>query len=193
MIKIESNFNEISIEFKQEGKNIDKAVVSALNKTANQGRTFASKEIRKEYTIKAAAAKRGITVSKAEKTRRVSVIKAKGKALSLGQFATRQKNEGAEIEVRRGHKKLLNKMFLTTVSTSTGGKHKGVFFRQGPKIEPSKGKYAGTKIKRQQIFERFTLSVADMFRAKRVIDDLKVFVTVKFPQILEQRIDFYNK
>lgn len=196
MIKIESNFNEIAIEFKKFGKNMDKAMLSAIDKTAAQGKTFASREVRKEYNIASDAVKKGITLIKTEKVRNYAMIKAQGKALSLGKFISKnitQQSDGVVIEVKKGHKKLLRDKFITHVYSNSGGKHKGVFFRKGPKIEPSKGKYAGTKIKRQQIFERFTLSVADMFRAKRVINDLKVFVADKFPKILEQRIDFYNK
>ncbi len=189
MIKVNSNFDEVAVKFNKYGKNVDKAVVSALNKTATQGRVFASKEVRKEYTVKSKYIKRGISVYKATKIKYSATITAKGKRLPLSQFSVSQNKRGTTIHVRRGHKKLLKHYFIATMQSG----HKGVFVRFGEKRIPTKGKYAKTKIKRQPIVERYTLCVAQMFRASKVIKDLKRHVINRFPVILDERIAFYNR
>ena len=190
MIKltVKDDFNRVALEYKGFGKNVDKAMISALNRTAAQGKTFADKTIRGTYNVKSADVKKNIYISKANPARSSSEIVATGKRFKLIKFNPKQTNKGISFKVRKDKKRsVLKHNFMQTMSSG----HTGAYYRTGEFKVMSKGKY---KDKRREIIkERYSLGVPNMFAAQSIMNKTKFFVHEKFPIVFAQRLEFYTK
>jgi hypothetical protein len=84
-------------------KGYETAVVRALNRAANSGRTAAVATIRQEYAIKDSTVRRNFTIVKAGNGNLEAMVVAKGKMLPLVQYKVTPKTDttgGARKQVR---------------------------------------------------------------------------------------------
>lgn len=150
----------------------DKAIGSALKRAAQQGMTYASREIRREYVINAGIFKRytetkrhynsgagGTTVD----------LEFRGHHIPLIRFDTTVNNEG---RVRTRVKKSSPRTVLDHVFSASVGGHTGVFERETDARFP--------------LNEKFGPSVPQMLSAN---DDLQQELGDKIREAFEKRID----
>ena len=103
----------------------DKALVRALNKTADQAKVQASRAIRDAgYKIKAGTIKASITIARATATTLTASVIAKGKRIPLVEYTARPVNPGVTVAVKEG-RKLVRSVFFATMPTG----HRGVYER----------------------------------------------------------------
>lgn len=187
-LKVKDDFNRVALQIKGFGKDVDKAMISALNRTAAQGKTFADKTIRQTYNLKSAEVKKNMYVSKAYGSKTSSEIVATGKRLSLGKFNPKQNKSGVSFKVRKDRKRsLLKHNFVQTMSSG----HLGVWYRTGEFRIMQRGTYKGKR--RERIKERFTIGVPSMFGSNNIMNKTKRFVNEKFPIVFASRLEYYTK
>lgn len=84
-----------------------RAVVRALNKTAAQARTSASRDVRAAgYNIKASAIKRSFTIDRATPPKLSVTLRATGLPITLINYGVRQTKKGVTAGVKNGPKTL---------------------------------------------------------------------------------------
>jgi Prophage minor tail protein Z (GPZ) len=162
-------------------KVIPLATVRALNKTAQQAKTQAGREIRGRYNLPSRVVGRQITVSRANTTTLTAIVRPSGRKIPVMAFQARQTAAGVRIQIIRGSPKVIAHAFI--VRTRSG--HLGVFAR---------GRYSGRSFVHEKprlpITELFTVGVPQAFGNRVVIEALQRKVREKFPGILEHEIRF---
>jgi hypothetical protein len=148
-----------------------KAEVSALNKMAAQAKTFANREIRSTYNVRAGLVSDSIRIKRASSSNPKAALQITGKRLSLALFSARQTAKGVTFAVFKGARKLLPHRFI--IKKFSGG----VFERLGKSRFP--------------IRKLSTLSVPQMFKAKRVMPKIDEFVDANLPRIYNHELKFY--
>lgn len=153
-----------------------RAAVSAVNKTAAQGRTAMSRRIREEFNMKARNVNDQLKVSRATigmlgVAATLAVPRKNKRSLNLINFDAKQAATGVTVRVKRGGKrKLIPGAFIAN-------KGRTVFIRVGKKRLP---------IKALQ-----TIDVAQMFNARRINSDVVTFMQKKFPDVFKHEIDYF--
>lgn len=167
----------------------DKAMVSALNKMADQVKVATSREVRAAgYNLKAAAIKKGLKVRRASAGNLRSSVVASGRPIPLIQYGARQTAKGVTVNVLNG-RKLIKGAFIATMRSG----HTGVFVR-----EPN-GKHkkvmSGGKASWHQlpIRELFGPAVPDGLASKAVQQALQQMILEKFPAILQRESAWLNR
>ena len=160
------------IDLDQEGYR--KVVLRSLVKVADQAETLGNRMVRETYNMKRADVDKAITVTPSSISKLQVDIRVKGRRQPLLMFQAKQLRKGVKITVKRGGRSLLPHAFIATMKSG----HKGVFTR-----EP--------KAKRLPIGEKFTISVAEMFGSKTIVDSIEALMLDKFPGILENQLQFY--
>ena len=127
-IDVSSNLKEITASLNQFADEIkNKAVVRALNKTAMQARTDASREVRAAgYNIKASAIKSSFKIQRANAGNLAVALTATGRSIAMINYGARQTKSGVSVEVKKG-RTILRHAFI--ISMRNG--HSGVFERIG--------------------------------------------------------------
>lgn len=162
-----------------------KALPRALNKTADQAKVQASREIREAgYNLKAAAIKKAINIKRANKGQLVAVINAAGKPIALINYSARSTKAGVSVSVKNGRKNLRG-AFIATMPNG----HTGVFERVGTqhkKVDANgKVQWRGLPIK-----ELFGPSIPSAFMNEKVQSALVAKVREAFPRLLQHEISF---
>lgn len=86
---------------------VDKAVPRALNRTAEMGRTGASREMRADgYAFTASEIKDAIALSKASAGRLSAFMRVRRRTKSLMEFGARQTKDGVSVKVHKARKVL---------------------------------------------------------------------------------------
>lgn len=167
----------------------DAAVVSAINHTLGVSKTAASREIRKEYKIRAKDLNPALRVRKAKRGRNTWEIEgalvATGRPLGLIKFGAKQRAKGVSVNVM-GRRKIVAKAFIATMKSG----HVGVFGRGGY----NKGKF-GFRYKRLKqhgkdlpIAEMQTISVPTAFSNDVVLKHLEAKMATHFPKRLAHEL-----
>lgn len=119
-------------EVSQLDKKSQKAVVSALNKTAQAVRTAAAREVRKTYHVKHGEILRKIDISKATRNRMKVVLESRDRPIRLINFSVNPKGDSTKkpkalkaAVKREGGRKKVPGAFIAKVR----GDHVGVFKR----------------------------------------------------------------
>jgi len=162
-----------------------KAVVRALNKTAEQARTAASQEVRSAgYNIKASAVKKSFTIKRAVKGNLVVVLKATGRPIALINYGARGTKAGVSVQVKAG-RTVLRHAFMATMPNG----HRGVFERVGKthKVVQRNGKKVRTGL---PIKELFGPSIPQSLANDAVEKAIMTKIRAKFPQILKHELAF---
>lgn len=185
MIRIDVRDNLARIELRYQRLNDDlreKVIVRALNKTATTVRAEASKEIRKDYNLKAKVIKDQITINRANRTTLTAVIVASGKPIPLIEFEARPTathtggRRGSNVTVKVKRRRLVVRDAF--IATMPGG-HVGIFKRTG--------KFGRRKNPRlERIKQRFSISLPTAFTNKAVTEALVRAAQKRFPVVMEQ-------
>lgn len=187
MIKLDvkSDVKGIIADFRRYAGDHEKAVVRALNRTAQQARTAASQEVRTAgYNIKASAIKSSFSIAKASKGRLVVVLKATGRPIGLINYGARQTKSGVSVQVKAG-RTILRHAFIATMPSG----HRGVFERIGNthKRIVRNGKALRTTL---PIKELFGPSIPQSLANAAVEAAIMAKIRQKFPEILRHELAF---
>jgi len=160
----------------------NRAMVRALNKTAEQVRTAASREIRRAgYNIPAATIKRQLKMGYASSGNLRATVTAGGKPIPLINYGARQTGKGVSVNVLRG-RRIIAGAFIATMPSG----HKGVYVREAN--AKHKKVMRGTKAEWHAlpIRELFGPSVPDGLTNEAVRQSLQSLIVDKFPQVLRR-------
>lgn len=162
-----------------------KAVVRALNKTAEQARTAASQEVRAAgYNIKASAIKKSFSIKRASAGNLIVTLRATGRPIGLINYGARQTKSGVSVQVKTG-RKVLRHAFVATMPSG----HNGVFERTGKQHRTvmKNGKRVRTGL---PIKELFGPSIPQSLANDAVEKAIMAKIREKFPQILKHELAF---
>ncbi len=166
----------------------DKALVRALNKTADQVKVQASREIRDAgYNIKVSRIKRAMSVRKAKKSELRAMVKALGNPIGLIAYEARQTKAGVTIAVKNG-RKLIPHAFIATKHDG----NKAVLIRvsnRHEKVRTKAGKVIWSAVGKQELFGP---SVPSAFISKVVTEAMLSAVYTRFPKVFAQELRFVN-
>ena len=180
-VNVKHNVSQLLMELEAASREMrDTAVVRALNKTADQVKVQASREVRDAgYALKMADIKGALRVRRANQGNlRASVI-ASGRPIPLIKYGARQTAKGVTVNVKSG-RKLIPGAFIATMPSG----HRGVFVREpgGKHKKVSKaGKVAWHQL---PIRELYGPSIPDGLANKAVQQSLQRFIADRFPKLL---------
>jgi len=177
-----------------------KTIISrSLNDAAKHTVTFASQQVYKQWQISSKGAKAGINVTRATPENLTAVIEVTGKGIPLLFFKAKQTAKGVSYAIPKGRgRKLVPSGFIAEMRPSG---HRGVYIRHGRKVVPTRGSYAGRKIKRgprkgepilrQKIREKIVVSYRAMYRDvwPDVERDAKPFLINRIRQQLARALE----
>lgn len=162
-----------------------RAVIAALNRTAQSGATVAIRAIqidtgaRKQKTIRDA-----VRVYKAAQNQAAPVaeIATKGKKIPLIEFRTTPssppKRRPRTAGVAWGPlRRLVPHSFIARMASG----HVGVFRRIGEKVKATRGRFAGTNTLRQPIIELTGPSIPQVFRNRSVQSQVMAKIKERLP------------
>lgn len=152
-----------------------KAAASALNKTAAQVKTQASRMIRERYNIKASDVNKTLTISRATQYRLQAALRSRGGRIPLIAFGARQVRQGTSVAVVRGQRKVVRHAFIATMRSG----HRGVFMRKGKARLP--------------IEEKKSLAVPQMLGTKAILQRIRDFYAMKLPEVFAHELEFFRK
>lgn len=191
----------INIKVKVEGMNqlasainpkiYNRAVFRTLNKIGDQAKTAASNKIRETYNVKVQRLKDNIKTSKAYDAKTVYTITTKGKTPGLQYYDAKQSGKGllrkTTVLVRKDRgKKVVTAGFMA--ATPQG--QMAIWKRTGePKRLTTKGRYAGTKIKREPIKRLLGPSVVGMMNQVGV-EEIEKTVAERADRIWAAQLDY---
>lgn len=194
-ITIKNNFPSIQKRLGQLSDDIrDKALASALNKVTDQARTQMTREITKEYNVKAAYVRDRLKITRARwnkgavamqatltgsgrngRSRSANVIAFLEKSVTLAQARKRGKSgtlAQLHFQIKKsGGKKIIPGAFI-------GNKGRTVFIREGKARLPIKAVR--------------TIDVPSMFNQRRINATVTQLIKDKLPSIFERDVKFYT-
>jgi len=188
MINIKTNVSSyIKTEIKLWEKTVKKATLSATNKTAAQGLTFARKQmttiynIKKKDIVKDSRTGRLTYVKRASRENGAASIIAKGRGISLGKFGARQKKAGVSVQVKRGGRRSIIKHTFGPKIPRLG---KGVFTRESIDFGISG---------RLPIYRLYGPGPAEMLNSRRINKAVISFAQKKYPKLYEDAFNHFKK
>jgi glutamate dehydrogenase/leucine dehydrogenase len=183
VISIKQNIDKyVNTYLKEVKRVIDKATISATNKTARQASTAAKKAVREKYTIPANKLNEATKIQTAKPKRPAAIIRVTGKRLSLGLYrALQSKKKGASAMIIKGKRVTIpgdltlgNKTFKATMKSG----HKGIFYRISPK--------------RLKIHERTGPSAPDLMRSRQSTNAVKKYVKDNYERIYASEHKYFK-
>lgn len=180
----------------------DKALVSAVNKTATQTRNFVVKKIRQTYTIQSAELKEKINLRLANKKfiKATIIGEQKRGALGITRYRVQVTKKGVSVWIKRGNKAT---KFENVFPGWRGNESEDLFQRHGEMVIPKKGRYAGKTtsrgpykgwgVRRQNIRKLFGPSVRDLFGSIEVFKAAVEFANNKLPELALKELQFYSR
>lgn len=159
----------------------EKVIARTLNRIGDSTKTEATREISREFNIKASTVRERIVVRRAFAGTRLAVeiavpSKSGKRAINVIHFGARQSKRGVTVKVKRGgSRKPLKAAFI-------GNAGRTVFSRINPKT--------GVKSGRLPIFPVQSIDVPQMFNARRITAKLLANVRTKFPVEFERQLRF---
>lgn len=191
-LTIKHNFPEVGEALAGLHKEVrNKAMASALNKTAAQAKTAMGREIRAEFVLTASKVNAALSVTKARASGAgfglVASLQAARDArpgLNVIHFGARQTAKGVSIKIKRnGPRKLIPGAFIANSGRT-------VFVRTGEaKRRMTKGFNAGRMREPLRAFQ--TIDVSSMFNARRINGAVVKSIETKFAGIFANEARFY--
>ena len=133
-IDVRSDTKRITADIRADQQKVTRAQARALNRTAENLRTEAGREIRKEYNVtlrgvrQASRIRRALASSKFPRAE----VSFSGRPINLVEFGAKQNRKGVTVRVKvRGGRKLIESAFLQTIKGGQNAGKKGVFRRTG--------------------------------------------------------------
>lgn len=108
-------------------RDINRAIVVALNRTADRVRAEASRRIRGEYGVQARELRRAFTIRRAWQGNLESMVYGSGRPLNVGAFGARQTRKGVSVAIKGGVRKIIPGAFFMRI---TNNGYRGVFERR---------------------------------------------------------------
>ena len=179
----------------------DKALVSAVNKTATQTRNFIIKKIRQTYTIQSSELKEKINLRLADKKfiKATIIGEQKRGALGITKYRVQITKKGISVWIKRGSKAI---KFEDTFPGWRGNEKDDTFQRYGEMVIPKQGRYAGKTtsrgpykgwgVRRQNIRKLFGPSVRDLMNSIEVYQAAIDFADQKLPELALKELKFYK-
>lgn len=128
-IKVDENkLDRLKRQLSHIPNGINKVVARAINKVASSARTQVVRKISAESGAKQKAIRSAISLSRANYTKWLAVIRIKNKRVPLIKFGARQNKKGVAYKIPGGQSGFIASAFIQTMP-KTG--HKGVFIRKG--------------------------------------------------------------
>lgn len=159
-----------------------KAIVRALNTTANSAKIEASRDIRNAgYQLKATAIKKSITVYRATISNLKAEVVATGKGIPRIAFNAKQTAKGVTYAIK-GPRVLIPSAFVQTMKSG----HRGVFKRK-PGTQMGK---RGQPIQNRKIVELWGPSIPTALMNSTVKLQLEQALRTRFPRELAREIRF---
>ena len=154
-------------------KLVKKAAVRSLNRTAPQAFTAGSKEVRKEYNVKAKDINKAKQIQKANFSNLYAVIKIVGARFKVLSFAAREVKKGVTVKIKKsGGRKLIPGAFKASM-------------RYGPGIFKRHGKARGP------VQELKTISIPVVFHTKKVMAAIQKTVAERISHNFNEAYKFY--
>jgi hypothetical protein len=187
MIKVDvrHTLNQAFLDMKALAEDLqDKATVRALNKTADQAKVQASRQIRDTgYNLKAGDIKAAMRVMRASPDNLVASVVTSGRPIPLIKYGARQVKAGVSVNVLKG-RKVIQHAFIATMPNG----HTGVYVREAG------GKHVKVRSSWHQlpIRELFGPSIPEAIVNSAVQEALRAFIVDKFPSILQQETRYWQ-
>lgn len=165
-----------------------KAIARALNKTAEQARTEAVKNVRAEgYNIKASAIRKSFRIKRATNGNLVVQLIATGERIGLISYGARQTKSGVSVQVKNG-RQILRHAFIAT--TRSG--HRAVFERTGlARVKGAKQRIGGKTVRvNLPIKELLGPSIPQSLANDTVEKAIMAKIREKYPKILSHELAF---
>jgi len=183
MLTIKTNIRKFVTILEKETKLQNKALVAALNKTARQARTAASKAIREDYNITATdlnkkdykSKQERLGTEKASEKKMIAKVVGRGAGLPVKYFKAKQVASGVSFSLRKGKRKIIKSAFGPKIPRLGGN----VFLRETEKRLPIKLLY--------------TTGVANMLGQKNVSAKTRAYISSNFSRIFTNELKFYTQ
>lgn len=158
----------------------EKAIVRALNRTADSVKTAASRKLRETYAIKKRDIDDAMFIRRAWKGRLSASIVAYGSAIPVYDFNAkwRRSYTGARFTIKKGQRKTLKGTFTARMDSG----HIGVFERVPGQQMLKKNK--------EQIREIFTASIPRLFGSKNIYRAIRQVAGEIFDKNLRQQLKY---
>lgn len=192
MLTVRTNFPDVARTVDRLREDIrNRAMASAINKTINQVRTLAAREITSTYNVTSAYAKARLRISgasfKAGQLRlEATLIGGDGKRRSANVVAFVERSTTLAQARKRRKAGTLNQLHLK--------------IKRGGAAKPLRGAFIGNK--GRTVFERVgkarlpirpvqTIDIGQMMMSRKVNQQLEALARAKFPEIVRREVAFY--
>ena len=137
----QEDINRLKSDLRHIKNGMPLVVMRSINRVLTGVRTDFVNSVRREYNVKAAAARGNITIHKASKNNISGAVESTGRPIPLVNFAPRPSNvqprrkKAITVEVIRGERKPLENAFIALMpkkSADQKKQHKGIFRRHKP-------------------------------------------------------------
>lgn len=179
-VNVRSNADSVIADFLFAAEEMPDATVRALNKIADQGKTFGAREIKSAgYNLKIGDIKRAMRVRRASKGNLKATIITTGRPIPLIAYGARQTAKGVTVNVLSG-RKLIPGAFIATMPSG----HKGVYVRAPGAKHKKVGQGSKASWHALPIRELYGPSIPDAMNNKGVQAALLALTREKFPAVL---------
>lgn len=128
--------------FRETPEQIPIVLSRAINRSAQAGRTQAAREARSKYTVRHGDVLKTLKINRAHRGNLYASISSRGELIPLIAFKPKQTNKGVSVAVKKGQRKQLKSLFLTTLKNPRhSGSATNVFGRVSAERYPLRGHY----------------------------------------------------
>jgi len=114
----------------------------AINRSAQAGRTQAAREARSKYTVRHGDVLKTLKINRAHRGNLYASISSRGELIPLIAFNPRPTSKGISVAVKKGERKQLKSLFLTTLTNPRySDSATNIFGRVSAKRYPLRGHY----------------------------------------------------
>lgn len=175
----------------------DKAILSAINKTLDQTKTFVKRELASRYNMRPSDVDKYLSVVRANAQRPKGWIACYSAWISLSKFAgTTQTATGAQATI--GKTFVIPHSFIVIMKSG----HSGVYVRVGEPVPVKQGRYAGKvytrredrlgqPILRQKLIEKTGPNIARLFGSQEMTEKMQAFAADTLPRLFNHDFLFY--
>jgi len=107
--------------FKNTPEQIPIVLSRAINRAGQAGRTQAAREARSKYTVKHGDVLKTLKINRASRGNLQASISSRGELIPLQAFNPRMTKKGVSVAVKKGERKQLKSLFITTLKNPRYG------------------------------------------------------------------------
>lgn len=185
-VKVTSNIRDVLSDLDALRKDAKPAVISALNKMADQVKTQAARSVRDAgYQLKIGTIKESIRIKRASGSNLTAAAIASGRPISLINYGAKQAATGVQVNVLKG-RKVVSHAFIATAPNG----QRQVFARVAGSKHKKNAKGVWTQLPIKKLYGP---SIPAALVNVSVKDAIIAFIEDKFPKILQAQLNFYDK